>query len=216
MENKKLIEIKEFLDGKATLVAVSKYRTLEEIMNLYNSGQRVFAENRVQALIERKEALPDDIEWHLIGHLQRNKVKNIVPFIHLIHSVDSMRLMKEIQNQAFKLEKNIKILLQIHVAQEDSKFGLKPIDVKSFFNELKENPCPNVIVSGIMAMATNTEDKNLVLQEFNKSKEVFDEIKDTYCKTKDSFKELSMGMSSDYKDAVKCGSTLVRIGSLLY
>lgn len=216
MENKKLTEIKEFLDGKATLVAVSKYRTIEEIMNLYNSGQRVFAENRVQALLERKEALPADIQWHLIGHLQRNKVKNIIPFIQLIHSVDSMRLMKEIQNQAFKLEKNVEILLQIHVAQEDSKFGLKPIEIEPFFKELNEAPCPNVIVAGIMAMATNTEEKDIVLQEFNKAKEVFDEIKNTYYKTEGSFKELSMGMSSDYKEAVKCGSTIVRIGSLLY
>ncbi len=216
MKNEKLAEVTEFLEGKAQLVAVSKYRTEEEIMTLYNSGQRIFAENRVQALLERQQALPKDIEWHLIGHLQRNKVKHILPIVTLIHSVDSLRLLKEIQSQSLRLNRTTKVLIQIHVAQEDSKFGLKPTEVDSFFTSLKQEPCPNVVVSGIMAMATNTIEKDIVVEEFSNAKRIFEKVKEEYYTKEESFKELSMGMSSDYKEAVECGSTLVRIGSLLY
>ena len=216
MKNEKLSEVREFLEGKARLVAVSKYRTEDEIMGLYNSGQREFAENRVQALIERHDSLPKDIEWHLIGHLQRNKVKHVLPIVSLIHSVDSLRLIKEIHNQALKLGIIAKVLIQVHVAQEDSKFGLKPIELDDFFKAIAQEPVPNVEVCGIMAMATNTSETRQVENEFNEAKGIFDQIKNTFYQKDENFKELSMGMSSDYKEAVKCGSTLVRIGSLLY
>jgi pyridoxal phosphate enzyme (YggS family) len=202
------------------LVAVSKTKPNEQIMALYNLGQRVFGENYVQELVEKHEALPKDIEWHLIGHLQTNKVKYIAPFVDTIHSVDSVKLLVEINKQAAKHNRVIKCLLQIHIADEESKFGLSTEGgIAAFFDELMVSTYTdfkNVEICGVMGMATFTDDKNQVRQEFKKLKQIFNQLKSTYFIDNQSFKEISMGMSDDYKIAIEEGSTMVRIGSLLF
>ena len=216
MESNKLNELLDFLGPETKLIAVSKYRTKEEILDLYHKGQRVFAENRVQALLDRIEELPKDIEWHLIGHLQRNKVKQIIPHVHLTHSVDSIRLLKAIDKHGE--QNNIKpaILLQVHIAQEDSKFGFTIEELLQLHETGDISAFNHVTVSGLMGMATFTEDKNQVKKEFRSLADVFNKLKSTYYKEKPEFKELSMGMSGDYQIAKECGSTMVRIGSLLF
>lgn len=214
--NKNLLEIKENLNGKAELIAVSKYRKKEEILTLYNAGQRIFAENRVQSLLERAHDLPNDIEWHLIGHLQRNKVKSIIPHVSLIHSIDSLRLINEVQKESKKIDKVTSILLQIHVAKEDSKFGFKPMELTTLLQSLDFDDYPNIQFQGIMSMATNTPDKSIIREEFKTTKRLFENIKETFFRNNSQFKDLSMGMSSDYKIALEEGSTMVRIGSLLF
>lgn len=207
----------ELKKSDARLVAVSKTKPNEQILELYNEGQRVFGENKVQELVEKYEALPDDIEWHLIGHLQTNKVKYVAPFVDLIHAVDSLKLLKEIQKQAVKNDRTINVLLQIHIAQEDTKFGLDKnelIEILEFYSAA-ESPFTNIKICGLMGMATFTDDKDKVHAEFAGLKELF-----TYCKQSfllsEDFKEISMGMSGDYKIALIEGSTMVRIGSKLF
>lgn len=214
MIKQNLEKIKQQLPPNVQLVVVSKFRPIEQLIEVYKSGEREFAENRVQEMVTKYEALPKDINWHLIGHLQTNKVKYIAPFVSLIHSVDSLELAHEISKQAIKNNRIIPILLQVHVAQEDSKFGLKP--------EMTETVCkqiivlPNVKIKGVMGMATFTEDEILIKKEFRQLKGIFDTLKETYFKNDENFNTLSMGMSSDYKLAVEEGSTLVRIGSLVF
>lgn len=199
----------------AHLVAVTKNRTLEEIKELYDLGYTVFAENRVQDLLEKKEILANDIEWHLIGHLQRNKVKYIVPFVKLIHSIDSISLTKEINKEAFKIDKTIDCLLQFHIAQEESKFGIKTENLDNFMQEYKQLKLSNIKIRGIMGMASFTENQNLIKKEFKQLKDIFDKLKNQYFQQED-FNILSMGMSGDYKIALEYGSTLVRVGSALF
>lgn len=200
------------------LVAVSKTKSAEEILALYNQGQRIFGENKVQELLEKHELLPKDIEWHLIGHLQSNKVKYIAPFIAIIHSVDSLKLLFEINKEAKKSNRVIKVLIQMHIAREETKFGA---DEKELI-EILEYYCAensilqNITITGLMGMATNTNDDELIANEFRRLKEIFSFAKNTYLLNKNNFTELSMGMSSDYKIAIREGSTLVRIGSLLF
>jgi pyridoxal phosphate enzyme (YggS family) len=208
--------IKDYLGNNITLVAVSKFRETEAILKLYEKGQRIFAENRVQNLIERRLNLPQDIRWHIIGHLQTNKVKFISSFIDMIQSVDSIGLLEEIQKQAQKAGRIIDVLLQIKIAQEESKFGfdfeeLQALCLKGAFQNM-----PNIQVCGVMGMGTLTEDESLTEIEFLRLKEYFDKLKANYFKEADSFKEISMGMSGDYKIAKKCGTTMVRIGSALF
>lgn len=210
-------EIKEnCLKSSAELVAVTKTRSIEELQELYNSGARVFGENRVQELIEKKDLLAKDIEWHLIGHLQTNKVKYLANFIHLIHSVDSIRLLEEIQKEAKKNGRIIAVLLQVHLAQEDSKFGIKEKDLSSFLQELEGLDLSNVNINGLMTMASFTEDKEQIRSEFKKGKEIFDFLKLKYFSSNSDFKILSMGMSGDYQIALEEGSTMIRVGSLLF
>jgi len=208
--------IQQELTAQTQLVVVSKYREIEEIQQAYNAGHRVFAENRVQPLLERVEQLPKDIEWHLIGHLQSNKVKYIAPFIAMIHSVDSLELLKEIQKHAAKNNRTIACLIQMHLAQEESKFGIKPEDIDSFFEGLDLHEYPNINIAGMMSMGSLTENQDLTHKEFSMAQSIFTRIQTKYFSDSKSFKELSIGMSGDYKIAIQYGSTMVRIGSAVF
>lgn len=200
----------------ARLIAVSKTKSAPEILHLYHQGQRLFGENKVQELTEKQAILPLDIEWHLIGHLQRNKVKFIAPFVGMIHSVDSEKLLAEINKEAMKNERIIPCLLQIHIADEETKFGFSPDEVMDLLKQHKLQNFPNVAICGLMGMATNTENEVQITQEFASLKKLFDTLKETFFSGNPHFKELSMGMSSDYKMALEQGATLIRVGSLLF
>ncbi len=193
-----------------TLIAVSKTKPISLIQEAYVTGQRDFGENKVQELVEKQEVLPDDIRWHMIGHLQRNKVKYIAPFVHLIHGVDSLRLLKEIDKQGAKINRCIPVLLQVHISQEDTKFGFDSNELKKAINECKVldwiKPC------GLMGMATFTSDLDQVRREFQGLKDLFDEYQSNFGENP----TLSMGMSGDYKVAIDQGSTMIRIGSSLF
>jgi len=198
------------------LVVVSKTRTNEEILEAYHAGQRAFGENKVQELVRKQKELPVDIEWHLIGHLQTNKVKSVIPFVSMIHSVDSLKVLKTINNEAHLGDCVIQCLLQIHIAREETKYGfsyedLTPILKSSEFAELK-----NVVISGVMGMATFTEDTDLIKYEFSCLYNIFNDLKRNFFKEDANFKELSMGMSDDYQIAIEEGSTMVRIGSSIF
>jgi len=199
-----------------TLVAVSKTKPVEDIQEAYDAGQRIFGENMVQELVEKYEQLPKDIEWHLIGHLQTNKVKYIAPFISMIESVDSLKLLQEINKHALKNNRVIDCLLQIYIADEETKFGLgfdEAIELlrSDEFAELK-----NVRIRGLMGIATNTDNEKQIKEEFYELDTFFEGIKQSYFRNADYFDELSMGMSSDYKIAVEHGSTMIRLGSTIF
>ncbi len=211
-----LLAIKEQLPSHVTLVAVSKTHPAEKIMEAYEAGHRIFGENKVQEMVAKYEQLPKDIEWHLIGHLQTNKVKYIVPFVSLIHSVDSEKLMAEINKRASRLDRVIDCLLEVHIAKEESKFGLKFDEVERIFDEKIYQKYPYVNLRGLMGMATFTDDTDQVRTEFRSLKQLFDHIRHTYLKDKDDFNILSMGMSGDYKIAIEEGSTMVRIGTAIF
>lgn len=211
-----LKHIQSELGDACRLVVVSKYRTPEEITAVYEAGQRVFAENRVQALLERREQLPDDIEWHLIGHLQRNKVKYIAPFIAMIHAVDSQELLQEISRQAEKYGRIIPCLLQVHVAVEETKFGFNEAELLEFCRSYRAEAYPGVALCGLMAMASNTPDEARIHEEFGRVKTLFDTLRSGPFRNNPGFRELSIGMSSDYRIAVAHGSTMVRIGSAVF
>jgi len=204
------------LPGHVTLVAVSKTHSVEMIFEAYNAGIKDFAENKVQELIAKQPLLPADIRWHMIGHLQRNKVKYLIPFVHLIHSVDSERLLNQIQKEAAKANKTISILLQVHIAQEEHKFGFSTEEIKIFFEQSKNINSPNVSIKGLMGMSTYTDDESVVKKEFDTLKSLFDLIKLKHGDQLPDFKELSMGMSSDFLLAIKRGSTMVRVGSSIF
>ncbi len=206
----------QLANQKVTLVAVSKTRPNEAILEKYEQEQRIFGENRVQELVQKYETLPKDIEWHLIGHLQKNKVKFIAPFVKMIHSVESTKLLTEINKQAKKHNRVIDCLLQIKIAQEDSKFGMDEAAVLELLNSEQLSGYQNVRIVGVMGMATFTVDKNQVRTEFKRLKTVFDRLKSTFFVEKTYFKEISMGMSGDYSIAIEEGSTMVRIGSLIF
>lgn len=207
----------ELLKTSTTLVAVSKTKPAAAIQMMYDKGQRIFGENRVQEVAEKHETLPKDIQWHAIGHLQRNKVKFIAPFISMIHSVDSARLLEEINKQAAKNERSIDCLLQFHIAEEESKFGWQNVeDVLTFLKSSDFSEMKNVRIVGVMGMATFTDDKEQVRGEFQRLKGYFEELKSDFFTDNEAFKEISMGMSGDYQLAVEEGSTMVRIGSLLF
>lgn len=217
INKQKYLEILQRLDGKATLVAVSKIRTVEEIMALYNLGQRDFGENYVQELIHKQERLPQDINWHYIGHLQSNKVKYIAPFIHLIHAVDSEKLLKEINKQGLKINRPIPCLLQVHIAAEETKFGFDAAELEDLMNKLKNNEVKfsHASLQGLMGMASFTEDNDLIKKEFAFLKSLFDKYAQLST-FKFQFSTLSMGMSADFAFALEAGSNMVRIGSLLF
>lgn len=196
----------------ASLVAVSKTRPVEDIFELYNAGHRDFGENYVQELTTKYEALPKDIRWHFIGHLQSNKVKFIAPFVHLIHGVDSEKLLLEINRQALKFNKVIQCLLQVHIAKEETKFGFNEEELKALFEKKLIGTLSNIEVRGLMGMASFTGDMKLVEEEFKQLKQLFDSAKN-YVSSMDT---LSMGMSGDYQLALSCGSNMVRVGSLLF
>ena len=198
------------------LVAVSKTKPIEDLDEAYQAGQRVFGENQVQELADKFEKLPKDIEWHLIGHLQTNKVKYIAPFISLIHSVDSLKLLVEINKQALKNDRIIDCLLQIYIADEETKYGLGFDEAIELLASQEYLELKNIRIVGVMGIATNTESQKQIRDEFYELKTFFHGLKLAYFKNEDSFKEVSMGMSADYKIAIEEGSTLVRIGSDIF
>lgn len=212
----KIEEIKKSLPENVKLVAVSKLHPTETIQEAYNTGHRIFGESRVQELELKKPQLPSDIEWHFIGHLQTNKVKNIVPYIHTIHSVDSWKLLKEIEKQATTVDRKINCLLEIHIAQEESKYGFSYDSCREFLEKTPWNELHYVQITGVMGIATNTDNETIIKNEFKMLKSFFDELKSNYFKEKGYFSEISMGMSQDYKLGVEEGSTMVRIGSLIF
>ena len=206
---------KELSNRNIKLVAVSKTKPIEEIQELYDLGQKDFGENYVQELVDKASQLPKDICWHYIGHLQTNKVKLIAPFVQLIHGVDSLKLLKEINKEGMKNNRVIDCLLQVHIAQEETKFGLNEEELNELISQSANLKMNNIIICGLMGMASFSENGNLVREEFKKLKRIFDQ----YTKHQTSnikLQTLSMGMSSDYRIAAEVGSTMVRIGSLLF
>jgi PLP dependent protein len=203
-------------DTPCRLIAVTKTQPVEALREAYEAGCHTFGENKVQEMVEKVEQLPPDIEWHLIGHLQSNKVKYIAPFVHLIHSVDSLKLLQEINKQAAKIPRIIPCLLQIHIAKEETKFGLSEAEAEALLHAPELPTLRNVSVIGLMGMATNTDDKDLIRAEFRSLKQLFDKLKSQSHSTNVDFRELSMGMSSDYLIAIEEGSTLVRVGSAIF
>jgi PLP dependent protein len=199
------------------LVAVSKTKPNEDILALYENGHRVFGENYVQELVKKYEELPQDIQWHFIGHLQSNKVKYIAPFVSLIHGVDSIKLLQAIEKEASKKNRVIPCLLQMHIAREETKFGFDVDELRSAAAEIfLEEKFPHVQITGLMGMASFSENQDLIQSEFQQLKSTFDEIKKTYPEESASFKIISMGMSSDYQIAVACGSNMIRVGSVIF
>lgn len=208
--------LKTELPTNTKLVAVSKFHPIEKIEAAYAAGQRIFGESRVQELCQKAQALPNDIEWHFIGHLQTNKVRQVVPFVSLIHSVDSIKLLLEINKEGEKIRRSVPCLLQIHIASEDSKFGFTPPECKQMLHSGIWRDLKFVQIRGLMGMSTLTDNKSIILSEFRLLKQLFDDIKTNFGKDLNRFNELSMGMSSDYGLAIECGSTFVRIGSRIF
>jgi pyridoxal phosphate enzyme (YggS family) len=209
--------MREMQISGTTLIAVSKTKPSADIMELYALGHRDFGENYVQELVKKQAELPEDIRWHFIGHLQSNKIKMIAPYVHLIHGVDSIKLLEAIDKEGRKLNKKINCLLQVHVATEETKFGLDLVEARQaaamYFIEKKY---PNVGLCGIMGMASFSEDEALLKQEFGALKTLYDEIKSLYGTDAADFNTLSMGMSGDYPIALASGSNMIRVGSLLF
>lgn len=208
--------IKSTIPDGVTLVAVSKTKPVEDIQKIYDAGQRVFGENKVQEMYDKFEALPKDIHWHLIGHLQTNKVKYIAPFVSMIHAVDSLKLLQEINKQGAKNNRVIECLLQFHIANESTKFGLSLEEATQLLEEANLVEMRNIEIRGVMGMATFTEDESQIRHEFQTLEGYFQILKSHYFKFNDRFSEISMGMSGDYKIAIEEGSTLVRIGSKIF
>ena len=211
-----LTEVRDTLPEGVQLVAVSKFHPAELIREAYDQGQRIFGESRVQELREKQTALPDDIEWHFIGHLQTNKVKYIAPYISMIESVDSLKLLKEIEKQAAKHDRVVKVLLELHLAEEDTKSGLSLDACRELLEAGEWREMKHVQICGIMMMASNTDDEQQIAQEFDEAARFFDEIKARYFADDDAFCERSWGMSHDYHIAVKHGSTMVRVGTTIF
>ncbi len=199
-----------------TLVAISKTKPLEDIQEAYDAGQRIFGENLVQDMVDKYEQLPKDIQWHMVGHLQTNKVKYIAPFIAMIESVDSLKVLKEINKQATKNNRVIDCLLQIFIADEDTKFGLDHVELIQLLESEEFATLENIRIRGLMGIATNTDNEKVIKEEFYELKMLFDGIKVSYFRKEDSFDTLSMGMSSDYKIAIEQGSNMIRLGSTLF
>lgn len=211
-----LKQVWEELPQGVRLVAVSKFHPNEAILEAYRAGQRIFGESKVQEMNVKHDSLPADIEWHFIGHLQSNKVKYIAPYVSLIHGIDSFHLLAEVDKQAAKAGRIIDCLLQIHIAQEETKFGFSPDECRQMLAEKQWQALNHVRLCGLMGMATNTDNMNQVQQEFTSLHNLFNEIKTTWFTNAPWFCELSMGMSHDYHEAIQAGSTLVRVGSHIF
>lgn len=211
-----LQKIKDSLPKTVTLVAVSKTKPISDLQEAYDSGQRVFGENKIQELREKEPALPKDIEWHMIGHMQTNKVKYIAPYISLIHGVESFKLIEEINKQALKNDRIIKVLLQFHIAKESTKFGLQLKEAKEILNSNAFKKLKNIDVSGVMGMASFVDNELQIREEFTMLKSIFEELKSDYFAAMNSFNIISMGMSGDYSIAIEEGSTMIRVGSSIF
>jgi pyridoxal phosphate enzyme (YggS family) len=210
-----LLQIKSTLPEHVTLVAVSKTKPVSDLMEAYEAGQRIFGENKIQEMAEKWEQMPKDIQWHMIGHVQTNKVKFMAPFVSLIHGVDSLKLLQEISKQALKNNRIIDCLLQIHIAEEETKFGLDEEELASLLSSSEFHEMKNIRIVGLMGMATFTDNKDQIKKEFLHLKTIFDKTKKL--KTENCQLEIiSMGMSGDYQLAIECGSTMVRIGSSIF
>jgi hypothetical protein len=212
----KITSLNASLPNDVTLVAVSKTKPIAAIVEAYEAGQRIFGENKAQELQEKYEALPKDIVWHFIGHLQTNKVKYIAPFVDLIHSIDSEKLLKEVDKEAKKNNRIIPCLLQFHIAEEETKFGFSFEEAKELLESANFLQYQNIQIVGVMGMASFTEDEELIRSEFQTLHDYFQVIKSHYFKFNADFKEISMGMSGDYQLAIEHGSTLIRLGSTIF
>lgn len=210
-----LLKIKNEISEEVTLVVVSKTRSNQAVMEAYETGHRVFGENRVPEMVEKQESLPGDIEWHFVGHLQTNKVKYIVDFVSMIHSVDSFKVLKEINKRAKKADRVIDVLLQFHIAKEDSKYGLNSDDL-DFLDGESFAAMEHIRVCGVMGMATFTDNHEVVRAEFQKLRSIFDSLKSGKFADAPAFLEISMGMSGDYEIAIEEGSTMIRVGSEIF
>lgn len=213
---KHIHEVLDRLPDGVSLVAISKYHPAEYIMAAYEEGQRVFGESHEQEIRQKHETLPKDIEWHFIGHLQTNKVKYIAPYITMIEAVDSLKLLREIQKQAAKADRVIKVLLELHIAEEATKYGLTLDACRQLLADGEWRQMPNVQICGLMMMASNTDDKRQIASEFQTAADFFDEVKAMYFPDDEAFCERSWGMSDDYPVAVEHGSTMVRIGTMIF
>jgi pyridoxal phosphate enzyme (YggS family) len=211
-----IITLKQQIPASVKLVAVSKTKSAREILEAYDAGQRAFGENRVQELLSKKDHLPADIEWHLIGHLQTNKVKFIVPFVSLVHSVDSFRLLKVVNAEAQKTGKAVNCLLQFHIAEEETKSGFNMEEAEAMMESDEFRELRSVCICGVMGMATFTDDMDRVRKEFRSLAHCFKILKDRYFRDDDSFREISMGMSGDFRVAIEEGSTIIRIGTIIF
>jgi len=209
-------EIQSNLSENVTLVAVSKTKPVEDLQEAYNAGQRIFGENKVQEMTSKYEVLPKDIQWHLIGHLQTNKVKYIAPYVSLIHSIDSEKLLREVNKEAKKNNRIIPCLLQFHIAEEETKFGFSFDEAKELIESEAFLNFQNIQIVGIMGMASFTEDEQQIRNEFQTLHDYFHVLKSHYFKFNPDFKEISMGMSGDYKIAIEHGSTMIRVGSTIF
>jgi pyridoxal phosphate enzyme (YggS family) len=210
-----LLKIKSQLPENVTLVAVSKTKPVEDLMEAYHAGQRIFGENKIQEMTEKWQQMPKDVEWHMIGHVQSNKVKYMVPYVKLIHGVDSFKLLKEVNRQAIRWRKSINCLLQIHIAEEETKFGLDEKELEELLNSDEFKEMKNINVIGLMGMATFTDNEEQIKKEFQYLKTIFDKVSKLNT-TNCQLNTLSMGMSGDYQLAIECGSTMVRIGSSIF
>lgn len=208
--------LRETVPDDVKIVAVSKFHAADVVMEAYGGGQRVFGESRVQELTAKYDELPKDIQWHFVGSLQRNKARFITPFISLIHSLDSEKLMLEIEKQATANNRKIPCLLQLHVADEQTKSGFSPDECRRFLAAGTWRNCPHVQLAGIMGMATYTDDERQIRSEFRLLKSLFDEFKTAYFADEENFREISMGMSGDYRIAIEEGATIIRVGTLIF
>jgi pyridoxal phosphate enzyme (YggS family) len=211
-----LLQLRTEIPETVKLVAVSKTKPVETLMEVYNAGQRIFGENKVQELVEKQAMMPADIRWHFIGHLQSNKVKMLVPAVSMIEAVDSLKLLRNINKEARKIKRRVPCLLQFHIAEEDTKFGLDMAEAEAMLQEINPAEMTGVQIAGVMGMATYTDNQQQITREFAHLHQIFDEIKARYFSDDPNFKEISMGMSGDYQIAIAQGSTMVRIGSLIF
>ncbi len=211
-----LNKVKQHVPSHVTLVAISKTHPVDQIMEAYNAGQRVFGENKVQEMVSKQEAMPKDIQWHLVGHLQSNKIKYIAPFVTLIHSVDSLKLLVAINKEAVKADRVIDCLLQVYIAEEETKFGLSVEELTELLESEEYKQLTHVRVCGVMGMATFTDNEDQIRKEFKSLKTIFTNLKNSYFPNTDSFRHISMGMSGDYAIAIEEGSTMIRVGSSIF
>lgn len=211
-----ITKIKSSLPATTRLIAVSKTKPVEDLQQAYYAGQRVFGENKALEMRDKHEVLPNDIQWHFIGHLQTNKIKYIISYVSLIHSIDSCNLLNEVNIAATKKDRVVDCLLQFHIADEDTKYGLSFDEAQVLLNSPEYKAMNNIRIVGVMGMATFTDNQDQIRQEFRNLKSIFDRLKEQYFADNDSFKEISMGMSDDYPIAIEEGSTLIRVGSAIF